>query len=90
MARTLLQDVVEGRTYEALSANWSSFDLKSLSRQKQLWDYQQLAQLCKRLLHNCRTSTTPCAVPTGRWARLMDLGRMMVAMIATPAQTRGA
>jgi len=24
--------------YESLPANWNSFDLKSFSRQKQLWD----------------------------------------------------
>jgi hypothetical protein len=43
MVGTLLQDMVEGRPYESLPANWSSFDLKSFSRQKQLWDYQQKA-----------------------------------------------
>jgi hypothetical protein len=43
MARTLLQDLVESTPYESLPANWSSFDLKSFSRQKQLWDYQQQA-----------------------------------------------
>src|SRR5271157_4091953 len=43
MARTLLQDMVEATPYESLPANWSSFDLKSFSRQKQLWDYQQQA-----------------------------------------------
>ena len=43
MARTLLQDMVEGKHYESLPAKWSSFDLKSFSRQKQLWDYQQQA-----------------------------------------------
>jgi len=36
MARTLLQEMVEGTSYESLPANWSSFDLRSLSRQKQL------------------------------------------------------
>ena len=35
MARTLLQDMVEATPYESLSANWSSFDLKNFSRQKQ-------------------------------------------------------
>lgn len=41
MARVVLQDMVEGRTYESLPANWSSFDLKSFSRQKELWGYQR-------------------------------------------------
>ena len=47
MARTLLQDMVEGRTYESLPANWSPFDLKRFSRKmqgtqgKELWAYQQ-------------------------------------------------
>ena len=44
MSRTLLQEMVEGKTYESLPANWSSFDLKSFSRQKQLWDNQQQAR----------------------------------------------
>ncbi len=35
--------MVEGKAYESLPANWSSFDLKSFSRQKQLWDYQRIA-----------------------------------------------
>ncbi len=35
--------MVEGRPYQSLPANWSSFDLKSFSRQKQLWGYQQQA-----------------------------------------------
>jgi len=43
MARTLLQDMIEGTRYESLPANWSSSDLKTFSRQKQLWDYQQQA-----------------------------------------------
>lgn len=41
MARTLLQEMAEVRTFESLPANSSSFDLKSFSRQKQLWDYRQ-------------------------------------------------
>ncbi|HTW90273.1 MAG TPA: DEAD/DEAH box helicase family protein [bacterium] len=43
MARTLLQEMVEGKAFQSLPANWSSFDLKSFSRQKRLWDYQQQA-----------------------------------------------
>ena len=35
MPRTLLQEMVEGKAFESLPANWSSFDLKSFSRQKQ-------------------------------------------------------
>jgi hypothetical protein len=35
--------MVEATPYESLPANWSSFDLKSFSWQKQLWDYQQHA-----------------------------------------------
>jgi hypothetical protein len=38
VAHTLLQDMVEGKSHESLPADWSSFDLKSFSRQKQLWD----------------------------------------------------
>ena len=48
MARTLLQEMVEATPYESLPANWSSFDLKSFSRQKQLWDYQQVAVASKK------------------------------------------
>ena len=48
MARTLLQEMVEGKPFESLPANWSSFDLKSFSRQKQLWDYQQQAVASKK------------------------------------------
>jgi len=43
MARTPLQEMVEWKPDESLPANWSSFDLRSFSRQKQLWDYQQRA-----------------------------------------------
>ena len=43
MSRTLLQEMVEATSFESLQANWSAFDLKSFSRQKQLWDYQQRA-----------------------------------------------
>ncbi|GEM_PF-2646808 len=35
--------MIEGTRYESLPANWSSSDLKTFSRQKQLWDYQQQA-----------------------------------------------
>jgi hypothetical protein len=35
MAGPLLQDMVEDKHHESLPANWSSFDPKSFSRQKQ-------------------------------------------------------
>jgi hypothetical protein len=35
--------MIEATPYEPLPANWSYFDLKGFSRQKQLWDYQQEA-----------------------------------------------
>jgi len=37
----LLQNAIESLGEENLSANWDSFDLKSFSRDKKLWDYQQ-------------------------------------------------
>jgi hypothetical protein len=60
MARTLLQEIVEATPYESLPANWSSSDLRSFSRQKQLWDYRQeaVASAARRSnsLRGCSTS----------------------------------
>ena len=39
----LLQNTIEKLEEENLSTNWSSFDLKSFSRDKKLWEYQQNA-----------------------------------------------
>jgi len=43
MARILLQNAIEDLKFEDLPAEWSSFDLKSFSKTKTLWDYQQKA-----------------------------------------------
>lgn len=40
MARVLLEDIIEDIRFEDLPPNWSSFDLKSFSKKKSLWDYQ--------------------------------------------------
>lgn len=43
MTRLLLRDIVGDLRFEDLPANWNSFDLKSFSKTKTLWDYQQRA-----------------------------------------------
>ncbi len=43
MVRVFLQDMVEAMEFDNLPANWNSFDLKSFSKTKKLWDYQQSA-----------------------------------------------
>lgn len=41
MVRIFLQDIIEDLRFEDLPANWNSFDLKSFSKRKRLWDYQK-------------------------------------------------
>lgn len=43
MPRIYLQNMVEDLRFEDLPANWTSFDLKAFSQNKQLWEYQQKA-----------------------------------------------
>ncbi len=43
MAKILLQNAIEDLKFEDLPAEWNSFDLKSFSKNKTLWDYQQSA-----------------------------------------------
>ncbi|MEA3340503.1 MAG: restriction endonuclease subunit R, partial [Chloroflexota bacterium] len=43
MAKELLQEMVEAVSFDDLPPTWNSFDLKTFSRDKQLWDYQQAA-----------------------------------------------
>ncbi len=43
MANELLQEMVEAIAFDDLPPAWNTFDLKSFSRDKQLWDYQQAA-----------------------------------------------
>ncbi|HEY90141.1 MAG TPA: DEAD/DEAH box helicase family protein [Thermoflexia bacterium] len=43
MAQELLQEMVAAISFDELSPAWNSFDLKTFSRDKQLWDYQQAA-----------------------------------------------
>ncbi len=43
MAKIFLQDIIDGISLSTLPYNWSSFDIKSFSRDKQLWDFQQKA-----------------------------------------------
>jgi hypothetical protein len=43
MVRVLLQDIIEDLKFDDLPPNWNSFDLKSFSMNKKLWDYQQSA-----------------------------------------------
>jgi hypothetical protein len=41
MARVFLQNIIEDTHYEDLPSNWNSFDLRSFSKYKTLWGYQQ-------------------------------------------------
>jgi superfamily II DNA or RNA helicase len=41
MAQELLQEMVEPIAFDGLPPTWNSFDLKTFSRDKQLWDHQQ-------------------------------------------------
>jgi type III restriction enzyme len=41
MARVFLQNIIEDTPYEDLPPNWNSFDLRSFSKYKTLWGYQQ-------------------------------------------------
>jgi len=43
MARICLQDIIEDFPFDNLPANWNTFDLRSFSKSKKLWDYQQTA-----------------------------------------------
>jgi len=43
MAKIFLQDIIDDIRFSTLPYNWSSFDIKSFSRDKQLWDFQQKA-----------------------------------------------
>jgi len=43
MPSLLLRDIIEDSSFDALPANWNSFDLKSFSITRTLWDYQQKA-----------------------------------------------
>lgn len=43
MPRALLQDMINDIRFEDLPANWNSFNLKSFSETKKLWDYQEEA-----------------------------------------------
>jgi superfamily II DNA or RNA helicase/DNA-binding transcriptional MerR regulator len=43
MARVILQDIIDDLEYDNLPANWNTFDLRSFSKSKKLWDYQQTA-----------------------------------------------
>lgn len=43
MTKVFLQDIIEDISLSTLPYNWNSFDLKSFSRGKQLWDFQQKA-----------------------------------------------
>ncbi|WP_211211356.1 DEAD/DEAH box helicase family protein [Thermodesulfobacterium hveragerdense] len=43
MAKFLLQNILDNISLSTLPYSWNSFDLKSFSRDKQLWDFQQKA-----------------------------------------------
>lgn len=43
MTRIFLQDMAENLVSGSLPSNWTTFDLASFSRGKQLWEYQQAA-----------------------------------------------
>jgi len=43
MANIFLQDIIENVSFSNLPYNWNSFDFKSFSRNKHLWDFQQKA-----------------------------------------------
>lgn len=43
MIKIFLQDIIKDISLSTLPYNWNSFDLKSFSRNKQLWDFQQRA-----------------------------------------------
>lgn len=45
MTKLLLQNIVENFRLEDLSPNWNSFDFKSFSKNKSLWDFQQDAAI---------------------------------------------
>lgn len=43
MATFILQDSIQSLSFEDLPANWNTFDIKSFSTNKSLYDYQQKA-----------------------------------------------
>ena len=43
MASLFLRNIIESFLFDALPANWSTFDLTGFSKTKTLWDYQQKA-----------------------------------------------
>lgn len=43
MASLFLRNIIDSFPFDALPANWSTFDLVAFSRTKTLWDYQQRA-----------------------------------------------
>lgn len=45
MTKLLLQNIVENFRLEDMPPNWNSFDFKSFSKNKNLWDFQQAAAI---------------------------------------------
>lgn len=43
MTRELLQNIISNISYDDLPATWNSFDLRTFSQSKSLYDYQQIA-----------------------------------------------